>query len=149
VDDAPVAAAAGGASVADLMIRRPKVLPRTATLALARASLADDHVHMVLLVHGDGGRDGSLGRLCGTLVRTDLPTGERDDEPALPYAALAGRTVAPDAHAHEVHQAMAATGVRRLAVVDDADRLLGLLCLKRHHRGFCDDVGVRARAAER
>ena len=43
---------------------------------------------------------------------------------------------------------MSATSSRRLAVVDDDHRLLGLLCLKRSGSGFCsdDDVISRRRA---
>ena len=44
---------------------------------------------------------------------------------------------------------MVETGRRRLAVVDEYHRLLGLLCLKRSHRDFCADADVQARGAER
>lgn len=48
-----------------------------------------------------------------------------------------------------VTELLRTTRRRRLAVTDDADRLLGLLCLKRDENGFCSDVGIRARAAGR
>jgi hypothetical protein len=40
-------------------------------------------------------------------------------------------------------------GRRRLAVTDEAGRLLGLLCLKKDGTGYCSDDGIRERAAER
>jgi hypothetical protein len=42
-----------------------------------------------------------------------------------------------------------AHGQRRLAVVDDAGVLAGLLCLKRKLTGFCTDADVGARVTER
>jgi hypothetical protein len=44
---------------------------------------------------------------------------------------------------------LVATGQRRLAVVDRAGTLLGLLCLKRTGDGFCSDRDVASRAAAR
>jgi hypothetical protein len=38
---------------------------------------------------------------------------------------------------------------RRLAVVDDSGRLLGLLCLKKDGTGYCSDDGIGDRAAQR
>lgn len=133
------------------MIRRPKALSYTATLAAVRESLANDHVHMVLLVEDEEiGRasDASGPILRGTIVRADLPPGASEGEPALPYARVAGRTVNPDDPAVRVHARMLADGARRLAVVDHEHRLLGLLCLKRHRHDFCTDVNVAARAGD-
>lgn len=128
-------------TVADVMVRRPWVLPGTASLAQAREVLVDGHVHMVLLV--------TDGRLRGTVTRSDLPPATADAEPALAWAQLEGRTVAPDEPAEEVRRRMVEQGTRRLAVVDAEARLLGLLCLKRRRTGFCSDDGVAARRAER
>lgn len=133
-------------TVADAMVTVPKTWPSGTTVAEARAAFADDHVHMLLLV-----RDGVL---LGTLVRDDLV---RDDlvghvspaAPVLPMATLRDRTTRPDQPIEEVRQQLIATGHRRLAVVDGAGRLLGLLCLKRDLTGFCSDSGVAARATDR
>jgi hypothetical protein len=38
---------------------------------------------------------------------------------------------------------------RRLAVVDESGRLLGLLCLKKDQCGYCSDEGIRERAQGR
>lgn len=106
----------------------------------ARAALADPHRHMLLVVEG--------GHLVGTLTRDDLGTDAPDEHPALRYARLERRTVAPDAPLDAVHADMLAAGQRRRAVVDEDGVLLGLLCLKTSGRGFCSDAGVAARARE-
>jgi hypothetical protein len=84
------------------------------------------------------------GQLLGTLIRDDVPEEAERLEPALRFASTTGRTVGPDAPLDGVLATMLATGVRRLAVVDEGGALLGLLCLKRHLGGFCSDTDVGA-----
>ena len=124
-------------TVADVAVHRPKTLAAAATVGTARAELEDEHVHMLLLT-----RDGLL---LGTLVRADLAGPARDSEPALRYAALAGRTIGPTVRAAEALRLLVGRDERRRAVVDDDGRLLGLLCLKRRGTGFCSDADVAAR----
>ena len=61
--------------------------------------------------------------------------------------ALAGRTVSASDALPTATEMLLRDGRRRLAVVDDCGRLLGLLCLKRDRTGFCSDEGIRRRAA--
>jgi CBS domain-containing protein len=129
-----------GALVRDVMLRRPKTLPAGARVEEARAALANDHVHLVLLTDG--------GTLVGTLTRTDLPAQVPGSGPALPWSTLRDRTVAATAPADAVPAILAARGLRRLAVVDDDGTLLGLLCLKRRRTGFCSDRDVESRARD-
>ena len=124
-------------SVADVMVTQPKTAPATLSIAGAHALLADSHVHMLLLVEAR--------RLVGTLVRGDLPPTAAATEVALPYAVMEGRLISPVADAELARLGMSRQAVRRLAVVDDGDRLLGLLCLKASHRDFCADSDVGAR----
>ncbi len=124
-------------TVADAMVRSPKTWPAGTTVAEAHATFTDDHVHMLLLV--------SDGILFGTVVRDDLLRHDPSAAPALPLATLRERTTRADQPIEEVRQHLIATGHRRLAVVDDAGRLLGLLCLKRDLTGFCSDAGIAAR----
>jgi CBS domain-containing protein len=126
--------------VLEVVVRLPKTMSPQATVADARAALADDHVHMLLLT--------ADGRLLGTLVARDLPASAADDAPASGYATLDGRTVPPHLPAEDARQLLLATGQRRRAVLDDSGRLLGLLCLKRPLTGFCTDADVAARAAD-
>ena len=120
------------------MVTQPKTSPTTLSIGGAHSLLADSHVHMVLLVEER--------RLVGTLVREDLPpTGAAATEAALPYAVLDGRLISPTADAELARLEMSRQAIRRLAVVDDGHRLLGLLCLKASHRWFCADSDVIAR----
>ncbi|GGF52440.1 hypothetical protein GCM10011519_28000 [Marmoricola endophyticus] len=128
-------------TVGQVMVRSPKVLAADATVGAAREALRDDHVHLVLLVDPDG-------RLVGTVVRDDL-SGVTDAAPAIGAGTLRGRVVRPTSTVREVLPLLEGAVARRLAVVDGQGVLVGLLCLKRSRRGFCDDAGVAARAAER
>ena len=62
---------------------------------------------------------------------------------------LTGRAAAAGADLRTVGASMRASRRRRVAVVDDAGRLVGLLCLKRDFSGFCSDADVLARGQER
>jgi len=134
-----LAYAPGEATVADAMVRRPKLLAATATGGDVREFFLDDHVHAALVSDGD--------RLLTVVERQDLIE-VRDDEPATAIGTLSGRTVGAGADLWSTWTSMTAVGVRRLAVVEDG-RCVGLLCLKRSGRGFCCDAGVWARAQER
>ena len=131
--------AAVGPTVAEVMVRDPKVLPVDAAVGHVRALLEDDHVHMVLLTHGR--------LLRGTVVRGDVPDTATDVQKAICFAHLRGRTVPATAPADAVLPWLAARQQRRLAVVDDGGLLVGLLCLKARGTGFCSDADVAARAA--
>lgn len=131
----------GLAHVADAMIRHPKVHGVRATAAHLRAFFQDDHVHVALVV--------DRGRLVSVVDRDDVLDGLPDDTPAASLGYLEDRLVGPDVDLAATRARMAADGGRRLAVVDDELRLLGLLCLKRSGKGFCSDSDVSARAEER
>lgn len=124
--------------VRDVMLTDPKTLPACASVEDVRAVLADDHVHMVLLTHGD--------MLRGTLTRADLGDVSASG-PALAWSVLSGRTVAPHVSAGAALDLLVRASSRRLAVVDADRTLLGLLCLKRSGTGFCSDSDVACRAA--
>lgn len=125
-------------TVADVVVRLPKTLPLTTTVAEARAELADDHVHMLLLT--------ANGFLIGTLVRADIAEVDSDSDLALVYATLAGRTVSPAVNAEVMRRVLISSGQRRRAVVDRDGHLVGLLCLKHKETGFCTDADVAERA---
>lgn len=127
-------------TVADVLVRSPQLHGPDTTVAQARSALLDDHVHMLLLTEG--------GRLLGTLVRDDLAAPVDPSGPALTHAVTAGRTVSPTMPAEDARILLVALGQRRRAVVDDAGRLVGLLCLKRHRHTFCSDEDVAARTAD-
>lgn len=126
-------------TVGDAMLRRPKVCRPDTTMADVRALFEDDHVHSVLVADGE--------TLLTVLDRADVD-GARPDAPAQERGRLTGRTVGPDADLDETWRRMEAEPRRRLAVVDERNALVGLLCLKRRGHGFCSDDDVASRAAE-
>ena len=128
------------ATAADAMVRHPKVHPATLTVGEARHVLTDDHVHMVLLTQH--------GHLVGTLLRDDVPAAAADEDLALRWAQLRGRTVTSSTPVEVVRQRLVELGQRRAAVVGDDGQLLGLVCLKRKLSGFCSDADVAARRCE-
>ena len=79
----------GASTVGDVMVTRPRTLPADASVAAVRAALADDHVHLVLLV--------ADGILVSTVDRDDLArTAVADDVVAVRVGRLVGRTIRPD-----------------------------------------------------
>jgi CBS-domain-containing membrane protein len=136
---APTAVA--GACVADAMITIPKTHGPDTRLAEIRRLFEDDHVHMALVV--DAG-----GRLLTTIERDDLNEAMPGSTRACHIGTIARRVVASHHSLDYASAALRRDRRRRLAVIDDSGRLLGLLCLKRRGDGFCSDEGVRQRAAE-
>lgn len=126
--------------VASYAIRDPKTTPLSATVQDMWELFSDDHVHMALVTRGR--------RLLGCVVRADL-AGAPPTAPALSVASTRDRTISAQVSIDAAWELLTRTGTRRLAVVDDADRLEGLLCLKRSRAGYCSDADVNARAEER
>jgi CBS domain-containing protein len=131
---------AGPPTVADVMVTIPWTHGVDLSVAQAREAFTDSHVHMLLLTDD--------GLLRGALLREDLVADLDPDLPALRVAALSGRTVHPDTPLERAVELVQQRGSRRLAVVDDDRRLVGLLCLKKSLDGFCSDADVRSRARE-
>lgn len=132
--------AGSAGSVGQAMVRHPKRCPAGTTVEQARTMFGDDHVHALLIVERD--------RLLAVVERGDL-VGADPQRRAAPLGRLGARCVDPGTDLIDVWGSMLTDRRRRLAVVDAAGRLLGLLCLKRSGKGFCTDAGIRARAAER
>ena len=125
----------------EYMVTTPKSATSTITVAEALQAFSDDHVHMLLIVEKS--------RLVATLIRGDIPTSALDHAPAIAYGTLESRLIGPNEPAEHAWREMRDLGIRRLAVVDEAGILLGLLCLKASGKGFCSDDNVAARAAAR
>ncbi|MET9328833.1 CBS domain-containing protein [Tsukamurella sp. NPDC003166] len=123
-------------SVADAMLRHPTIHPPDITVGDAVAAFeSSPKIHLLLLVHA--------GRLVGTLTRADIAAADLHEGAApLARSSLRARTTSADGELEPLREAMVAAGTRRLAVVDDDLRLLGLLCLKASGTGFCTDDGV-------
>jgi CBS domain-containing protein len=105
-----------------------------------RELFADDHVRMALVVDASG-------RLLTTIERQDLIAAAAPSSTRIArLGTLVGRTVGPSTLLSAATATLLRARKRRLAVVDDRGRLVGLLCLKRDGTGFCSDEGVRRRA---
>jgi hypothetical protein len=133
------AAATAGSHVADAMITCPTTHGPESGLAKVRAFFEDDHHHMALIVGPDG-------RLITTIERPDLAAATPGFAPVANLGTLTGRTAGPAGPLAAATATLLREGRRRLAVVDDSGRLLGLLCLKRDGTGYCSDEGIRERA---
>ena len=133
-DPVPQRPAFAGRTVADAMLRRPKINPVTSTVADLRQLFADDHVHAALIVV-----DGILITL---IDRADVQPTLLENTPAASLGTRSGRTVEPTAPLVQARQQLLTTDRRRLAVVDEQQRLLGLLCLRRGQVSFCSDRDV-------
>lgn len=128
------------AIVADAMVSDAKLSRADVTVREVRELFANGHVHAAVIVES--------GRLLAVVDRADLDR-RPDNARAVVFGGLAGRVAAASADVDEARQELLASGRRRLAVVADDGRFLGLLCLKRSRRGFCSDRDVSARSAER
>ncbi|MGH3304899.1 MAG: CBS domain-containing protein [Streptosporangiaceae bacterium] len=128
-------------TVADVMVRHPKLCHEDSTAGDVRQLFADDHVHAILIMSGT--------RLLTVIDRADLGPEAADSEPAARLGRLNGRVIAPTASADAALQQLILSDRRRLAVAGPDGTLLGLLCLKRSGTGLCSDESVRQRHRER
>lgn len=127
--------------VSRAMIRDPKLLGPATTIRQVREFFRDGHVHAALVV--------DCGKLLAVIEPSDLIDSPPANSPAVRVGYLHGRITRPHADLAITWTVMAASGRRRLAVVDSCGVCLGLLCLKRSGLGFCSDADVRARAESR
>jgi CBS domain-containing protein len=128
-------------TAADAMLTIPVRHPLGVTLREIRDFFDDSHVHAALIVS-------PAGYLAAVVEREDIDGSPASDAAAAPLGRLVGRTVPAEASLAEAHRAMKAAGRRRVAVINNDGRLLGLLCLKASQAGFCSDQDVRARAGK-
>ena len=68
---------------------------------------------------------------------TELPAGVADDEPAAAVADPSPLSVGPDESAATAFELAARLPHRRVVVLDEQRRLLGLLCLNSARTRFC------------
>jgi CBS-domain-containing membrane protein len=126
--------------VSDAMVTIPTTHGPDTPLSEIRDCFEDDHFHMALIVGDDE-------RLVTTIERSDLDERQAGATPAHQLGTLTDRTIGPGNSIEDATSRLASEQGRRLAVIDDAGRLLGLLCLKRDGTGYCSNDGVLARAA--
>lgn len=118
---------------ADLMLREPKTLPGAATVEEVRAQLANPKVQLVLLADGDA----------FVAAVTNLPEDAPAEGRAADYADTTADIIDPDTPARDAFDRAVASPHRRLIVLDDDRRLLGLVCLNAKLTGFCQTPSSR------
>jgi CBS domain-containing protein len=111
----------------DLMLRKPKTLAGDASVAEARAVLANPKVQLVLLADGE--------RFVGAV--TEIPAEAADDEQAVSYAEADPDTISPDTPGDVAFERAYANPHRRVVVLGEDESLLGLLCLDKTRTKFC------------
>lgn len=124
--------------VADAMVTCPVTHGPDSGLEKIRAFFEDEHVHVALIVAPDG-------RLLTTIERPDLAAATSSSGSVAKFGTLTGRTAGPADPLAVATAALVREGRRRLAVVDDSGRLLGLLCLKKDRTGYCSDEDISER----
>jgi CBS domain-containing protein len=126
------AGSAAGYTVRDAMVKRPKALPASATIADLRRLFENPKVRTALIVDD--------GRFLGAVERDDVPAAGGDDlAPALGLAPAGVQTVGPDDALPAALDRLGRTAERRLVVVDADGRLAGLLCPNEDGTSFCLD----------
>jgi CBS domain-containing protein len=122
---------AADSAVADVMIKRPKTLPASASVADVRRLFDNPSVQTGLLVDD--------GRFRAAIERPNVPDGAADDAPAIDYALTATATVHPSTPMRAAMELLDSEESRRLVVVDEADgeTLRGLICMNSSRSGFC------------
>jgi CBS domain-containing protein len=116
--------------VGDVMIKRPKTLPATATVGDVRRLFENGSVQTGLLVDD--------GRFRAAIERHDVPDSAVDDAAALEFAVTPIAKVSPATRMQEAIALLDSAGTRRLVVVDeDGETLRGIVALNSSRSGFC------------
>jgi Mg/Co/Ni transporter MgtE len=121
--------AAEGLTVRAVMHSQLSALPASATIGDVRDYFAaSTHRRLAFLVDEDGG-------FAGSLTPAQLETGDAT-RPAVEVAER-GPTVAPDESAATGRDVALQTDTRRVPVVDDSGRLLGVVAVTGDLQSFC------------
>lgn len=116
----------------DVMLRSPDTVPAGMTVAAARGLLESPRLRMLLVADGD--------RLIGAIARERLAAEPAGDIALGRLADPHSPRVGPDETVAHVLEVLDDAGTERLPVVDEDDRLLGLVCFNRSKRHFCLDA---------
>jgi CBS domain-containing protein len=116
----------------DVMLRSPDTVPADMTVAAARGMLESPRLRMLLVAEGD--------RLIGAISRERLAAEPDGDITLGRLADPDSPRVSPDETVAHVLEVLEDAGAERLPVVDQEERLLGLVCFNRGKRHFCLDA---------
>jgi CBS domain-containing protein len=127
----PVAQA--GSQVADVMLRAPRTVLPTTTVADARRAFENPRERLLLVARGET-FVGAIGR---DLLAQDIP----GDTPVAELNLDCVRVAPDDPVSHAL--ALLADEGERLPVVGPGEKLVGLVCFNRRQRHFCVDTHDR------
>ena len=120
---------ADGLSVVDVIHTKFEALPASATVGDVRDWFAQSTSRRLAFVADDG-------RYAGSLTPADVADAADAGRPAIDIAQR-GATVSPDAPATTGRDLALATEARRVPVVDDDGRLLGVVAITGDLQCFC------------
>src|SRR3954452_15336634 len=107
-----------GGSVKDVMMREPRAVGPATPVADVRETFASPSVKLMLVTDGE--------RFLGTLSREDLPA--EADGSIEPHVRADTPRLSPDDAVESAMKLVREDGMTRIPVVDEGDRLLGLVC---------------------
>ncbi len=127
-----VAISNSGERARDVMLTAPQTVGDTMTVAAARPLLDNPRLRTLLVTRG--------ARLIGVVSRRRLVEEADDDLPLGRLADCEGPRVGPDEPLGRVLERLETTPSGRIPVVEEGDRLVGLICLNRREQHFCVDA---------
>ena len=116
-----------GGTVKDVMMREPRSVGPATSIAELRETFANPGVKLMLVTDGE--------RFLGTVSRGDVPA--EGDGPIEPHVRPDTPRVSPDDPVENALKLVREDGMTRIPVVDEGDRLLGLVCFNKSHSAFC------------
>ncbi len=116
-----------GPTVNDVMMRGAETVGPATPLAEAREVFVSPRKKLLLVTDGE--------RFVGTLTPDDVP--DEGDGPIEPHVRGDTPRVAPEDPVSRALELVETEGMTRIPVVDEADRLLGLVCFNASHDAFC------------
>jgi CBS domain-containing protein len=126
-DTVHIPAAEAGPAVSDVMLREARAVGPATTVAQVRETFSNPKVKLLLVTDGE--------RFLGTLGPDDLPADA--DGTIEPYVNAEAERVRPDEPVARALELVESRGLNRIPVVDDADRLQGLVCWNTEYSVFC------------
>ncbi|HET6550944.1 MAG TPA: CBS domain-containing protein [Solirubrobacter sp.] len=126
-DTVHIPVADAGPAVRDIMLREARAVGPDTPVADVRETFANPKVKLLLVTDGE--------RFLGTIGRDDLPAGDGGTIEA--HVRADAPRVSPDEPVARALELVEATGLSRIPVVGDGERLQGLVCFNAEHAAFC------------
>ena len=116
-----------GPTINDVMMRGAETVGPATPLADARDVFSSPRKKLLLVTDGE--------RFLGTLTPEDVPAS--GDGPIEPHVRADTPRVAPGDPVARALELVETEGMTRIPVVDETDRLQGLVCFNTSHEAFC------------